>query len=133
MEMSPHRVPSIASPVIIVVDDDAAVRNSLKFSLEIEGFSVCTYSGPNEVLSGGALPVSCCLIVDQNMPGMSGLSLLAMLRKRGVSTPAILVSAHVTPSLKDEAARAGLPVVEKPFLGNVLLDGIHAAITQDGH
>jgi two-component system response regulator FixJ len=132
METNPHRAPSIASPVIIVIDDDAAVRNSLKFSLEIEGFSVRTYSSPNEVLSGGALPASSCLIVDQNMPGMSGLSLLAALRKRGVHTPAILVSAHVTSSLKDEAARAGLPVVEKPFLGNMLIDGIHAAITKNG-
>ena len=65
------------------------------------------------------------------MPGMSGLNLLAALRKRGVSTPAILISGHVTAALQDEAARGGLPVVEKPFLGNVLLDCIRAAITRD--
>jgi FixJ family two-component response regulator len=128
--MNPHRTRAPTSPEIVVVDDDAAVRNSLKFSLEIEGFAVRTYASPSEVLSGATPPAGACLVVDQNMPGMSGLSLLAALRRRGVQTPAILVSAHVTASLRDEAARAGLPVVEKPFLGNVLLDGIRAAITK---
>jgi len=83
------------------------------------------------VLGNGSLPVSSCLIVDQNMPGMSGLKLLAALRKRGVRTPAILVSGRVTAALTDEAARSGVPVVEKPFLGNVLVDRIRAAIAQN--
>jgi two-component system response regulator FixJ len=119
---------SNADPVI-VVDDDAAVRNSLKFSLQIEGFAVRTYSNPNEVLSAKELPASSCLVVDQNMPGMSGLNLLAALRKRGVLTPAILISAHVTAALRDEAKRGGIAVVEKPFLGNMLVDCIRAAVT----
>jgi FixJ family two-component response regulator len=131
MQMSPHRAPSVAAPTIVVVDDDAAVRNSLKFSLEIEGFSVRTYASPREVLSSEALlPVS-CLIVDQNMPGMSGLNLLATLRQRGDHTPAILVSAHATATLRDEAAHRGVTVVEKPFMGNVLVDRIRAVITSN--
>ena len=129
--MDRHRDLSIASLVIVVVDDDAGVRNSLKFSLEIEGYSVFTYSSANEVLNAANLPASSCLIVDQNMPGTSGLRLLAALRKRGVLTPAILVSGRVTASLADEAARDGVPVVEKPFLGNVLVDCIRATIAQN--
>lgn len=119
---------SLGGPVIVVVDDDAAVRHSLKFSLEIEGFSVRTYASPREALGAGELPGSACLIVDQNMPGMTGLALLAMLRRRGVLAPAILISAHVTPALKDEAARGGIPLVEKPFLGESLVNEIRAAI-----
>lgn len=129
--MEHHRDLSTARPVVIVVDDDAAVRSSLKFSLEIEGFAVCIYSNPNDVLNNGRLPTNACLIVDQNMPTMSGLNLLAALRKRGVRIPAILVSGHVTARLTDEAARSGIPVVEKPFLGNVLIDRIRAAIAQN--
>jgi two-component system response regulator FixJ len=126
--MEHQRDISNADPVI-VVDDDAAVRNSLKFSLQIEGFAVRTYTSPSEVLSAKELPASSCLVVDQNMPGMSGLNMLAALRKRGVSTPAILISGHVTAAMRDEAKRGGFVVVEKPFLGNVLIDCIRAAIT----
>jgi two-component system response regulator FixJ len=123
-----HRDLSLGGPVIVVVDDDAAVRHSLKFSLEIEGFSVRTYAGPREALSAAELPHCACLIVDQNMPGMTGLALLAMLRRRGILAPAILVSAHVTPALRDEAARSGVPLVEKPFLSDSLINEIRAAI-----
>jgi two-component system response regulator FixJ len=119
--MSPHSTPAVAAPTIVVIDDDAAVRNSLKFSLEIEGFTVCTYASPIDVLNGDGLPAVACLIVDQNMPGMSGLNLLAALRRRGDRTPAILVS--------DEAADRGVAVVEKPFVGNALVDRIRAVIT----
>jgi two-component system, LuxR family, response regulator FixJ len=132
MTMSPHSTPTIAAPIIAIVDDDAAVRNSLQFSLEIEGFTVRTYSDPAEMLSSENRPAAACLIVDQNMPGMSGLNLLAALRRRGDRTPAILVSAHATAALRDEAADRGVSVVEKPFVGNALIDRIRAAITKDG-
>jgi two-component system response regulator FixJ len=119
---------SVGGPVIVVIDDDAAVRHSLKFSLEIEGFSVRSYANAHEVLSAVEFPESSCLIVDQNMPGMSGLNLLAMLRRRGILVPAILISAHVTRALRDEAARGGIPLVEKPFLGDSLVNQIRAVI-----
>jgi two-component system response regulator FixJ len=125
--MKHQRDLSVAGP-IIVIDDDAAVRNSIKFSLEVEGFDVRTYSNPGEVLGAQELPASSCLIVDQNMPGMSGLNLLEALRKRGVRTPAILISGHVTAAMRAEARRGGIDVVEKPFLGNALIDSIRAAI-----
>jgi two-component system response regulator FixJ len=130
--MQQHREVAAPSPIVIVVDDDAAVRNSLKFSLEIEGFSVRTYASPNELLGLAEIPASACLVVDQNMPGMSGLNLLAALRRRGVRTPAVLMSAQLGAALKDEAARGGFLMVEKPFLGNALLDLIRAAMASDG-
>jgi FixJ family two-component response regulator len=122
---------STAGPTIVVVDDDAAVRNSLKFSLEIEGYSVRTYASPAEFLGGAEMPAGACLVIDQNMPGMSGLELLRALRQRGIRTPAILISAHASVALNEEAARRGVVVVEKPFIGNILLDRIHAAIAPD--
>jgi FixJ family two-component response regulator len=126
--MGDHDGSSNSRPVVIVIDDDAGVRNSLKFSLELEGLTVRLYSGPSDFLSDGDIAAGSCLIVDQNMPGMSGLNLLSELRNRGVTTPAILVSAHVTAALRDEAARKGLLIVEKPFLGNALFDQIQDAI-----
>jgi FixJ family two-component response regulator len=119
---------SVPNPVVVVVDDDAAVRNSLKFSLEIEGFSVHTFASPNEVLAVAEFPPGSCLVVDQNMRGMSGLNLLTALRRRGVWAPAILMCGQLSAPLKDEAARGGFFVVEKPFLGNSLPDRIRAAM-----
>lgn len=114
--------------VILVLDDDAAVRNSLKFSLGVEGFEVRTYSGGNELLNEASLPLLSCLVVDYHMPGMNGLDLVAKLRDRDISIPAILITVHPTDGLRHRAAAAGVPIVEKPFLGNQLLDCIRAAL-----
>jgi two-component system, LuxR family, response regulator FixJ len=117
-----------SSELIFVVDDDAAVRNSLKFSLEIDGFAVRTYANADELLHAGDLDACRCLIVDQDMPRMQGLELVAVLRKRGVNIPAVLISGHVTPALTRQASSAAIPVIEKPFLGNRLIESIRSAV-----
>jgi len=114
--------------VIVVVDDDQAVRNSLKFSLEIEGFAVRTYQGPQELLAESELPQQGCLILDYKLPGMSGLQLLAKLRDRKVYLPALLITTHPSLAVYEEASRAGAQVIEKPLLGEALLNGIRQAI-----
>lgn len=117
-----------ANPLVIVVDDDAAVRNSLKFSLEIDGFAVRTYGSAAELVGADDLSECRCLIVDQDMPRMTGLELVEVLRKKGTEVPTILVSGNVTQALITLASGAGLPVVEKPVVGNGLIDLIRATI-----
>jgi two-component system, LuxR family, response regulator FixJ len=114
--------------VVIVIDDDLAVRNSLKFSLEVEGLTVRSYATGAELLSAGDLALCSCLVVDQNMPGMNGLDLITLLRARHVAAPAILITSHPSPSLRERAQRAGVPIVEKPLLGNALLDKIRDVV-----
>jgi len=116
-----------SNPLIAVVDDDAAVRNSLKFSLEIEGFDVRAYGSASELLRAKELTAYQCLIVNQDSPDMSGLELVATLRRQGVKTPAVLISGHVTPMTVRHAAGAGVPVVERPFLEDRLVELIRAA------
>jgi two-component system response regulator FixJ len=123
---------SIAGPVVIVVDDDVAVRNSLKFSLEVEGFAVQVYSSGLELLNDAELPRDGCLVVDQNMPGMSGLDLVGRLRARDNVVPAILITSYPTAVLRERAAKAGVIIVEKPFLGTVLVDRIRDLLSLDG-
>jgi FixJ family two-component response regulator len=117
-----------SNALIFVVDDDAAVRSSLEFSLEIDGFAVRTYASAEEVLRESDLLACRCFIVDQDMPRMHGLQLIAVLRKRGVDTPVVLTSSHATPALSRQARDAGIAVIEKPFLGNALIESIHNAI-----
>jgi len=115
-------------PIIAVIDDDAAVRNSLKFSLELDGFAVRIYANAAELMSSGNLTDLQCLIVDQDMPRMTGLELIAKLRAQGVKVPALLTSGNFTLVVKRQASVAGIPVIEKPFLGNALIDSIRAAV-----
>lgn len=121
-------MPAIAN-LVLVVDDDAAVRRSLKFALEVEGFAVRAFAGGQELLRQPELPSCSCLVVDQNMPDMSGLDLIAALRARRLSAPAILITTHPNNQVKSRAAHAGVPIVEKPLLGGVLVDAIRQSIT----
>jgi FixJ family two-component response regulator len=115
-------------PFVIVVDDDDAVRNSLKFSLEIEGFAVRLYSGGSELLNAPDLDDCACLVIDQNMPGLSGLDTVRKLRERRVTVPAILITGHPSTVLRARASGAGVNIVEKPLFGNALIEGIRGAI-----
>jgi two-component system, LuxR family, response regulator FixJ len=113
-----------ALPILLVVDDDTAVLNSLKFVLQLEGFTVRLYSSAQELLDEPGLPESGCLLVDHYMPGMSGLELLAALRRRGVTLPAILITGHPSVALRRRAEEAGVRLLEKPLLGNGLIEAI---------
>ena len=111
-------------PVIAVIDDDPAVCNSLKFSLELEGFAVPAYRSGAELLAAGDFRDCKCFIIDQRMPGMSGMELIAELRQRKVSTPTILVVSQPNKVVSGRAAAAHVPIIEKPLLSNALLQKI---------
>ena len=120
---------SPASEIVLVVDDDAAVRAALKFVLEVEGFRVLLYDSPEAVLNDPELPQRACLVVDYRMPHMDGIELVARLRERKVTLPAILISARVNSQLHRIAERVGLAhVLEKPFSDAALVDSIRSAL-----
>jgi two-component system response regulator FixJ len=123
---------SAIGPQVMVVDDDLAVRNSLKFSLEVEGFAVRVYAGGTELLNDTELSRGGCLVIDQNMPGMKGLDLVAQLRARDVAVPAILITSYPTVAVRERAAKAGVAIVEKPFLETALIDRIRDLFSRDG-
>jgi FixJ family two-component response regulator len=114
--------------VVIVVSDDLAVRNSLKFWLEIEGLTVRGYVSGTDLLDAGDLARCDCYVVDQKMSALSGLDLIAQLRDRHFTAPAILIASHPSRSLREQAEKADIPIVEKPLLGNGLLDKIRDAV-----
>jgi len=126
--MGPHRNLAVHVAVVGIVDDDPAVRNSLKFSLELEGLSVGVYAGADELLREGDLARFGCLIIDQHMPGRNGLDLVAELRNRQVRVPVILITSHPSRALIAQSDKAGVPIVEKPLLGNALLDKIRSLL-----
>jgi two-component system response regulator FixJ len=113
---------------VAVVDDDPAVRNSLKFSLEIEGFAVDVFASAEELLHEKDLSHFSCLVVDQSMPGLNGLELVAKLHEQQNTTPVILVTTHPSKALVARAQEANVWIVEKPLLGNVLVERIRELI-----
>lgn len=119
---------SFSAPyVVIIIDDDPAVCGSLKFPLELEGFAVQTYLSAAEALRADGLDRCDCFVVDQRMPHMTGLELMDILRKRRPHIPAILIISHPNDAVRARAAMADICVVEKPLLGNTLLEKIRHA------
>jgi FixJ family two-component response regulator len=114
--------------VIAVVDDDKAVCSSLKFMLEIEGYVARTYETPERFLSAPDLTSCDCAIVDYSLPEMDGLTLVDVLRRRGHSWPAILIASNPDIITHDRADRASIPIVEKPLLGNTLIETLRSAL-----
>jgi FixJ family two-component response regulator len=108
------------------VDDDPAVLTSLSFVMEVEGFSVKGFASAEEVLGSGIDLAPCCLVVDQGLPGMSGLDLIELLRRRDPGQRAILTCSVVTPKIQERAGFSRLSVIEKPVLGSTLVDAVRA-------
>lgn len=99
---------------IAVVDDDHAVRHSLRFLLEVMGHPVRTFASAGEFLKAEIHHVA-ALILDHHMPQMSGLELVARLRADGIGIPILLVTGAPSPVIAARAAALGIHrVVEKP-------------------
>ncbi|HVY84562.1 MAG TPA: response regulator [Caulobacterales bacterium] len=113
---------------VVIVDDDAAVRHALSFALETEGFEVRTYASGEALLAATGEAKPACLVLDQRLPGVSGLDLLARLRGQGVVAPAFLITTHPAPLVRARALAAGVEIVEKPLLGDVVTRKVRAAI-----
>jgi two-component system, LuxR family, response regulator FixJ len=126
MVESQERPPVTARLRVAVVDDDPAVCNSLKFALELEGFVVRTYNGAHDLFDDRHFDACDCFVIDQRMPGMTGLELIARLRDLKTEIPVILLISHPNPTVMTLAASAKVPIVEKPLLGNALVDKIRA-------
>ena len=117
------------SGTVLIVDDDAAVRSSLKFALEVEGFQVRLYDGAAALLADRALPPRGCLVVDYRMPFVDGLELIETLRARNVVMPAILITGRANGQLRSRAAKSGIrSVLEKPLSDGTLVESIRSAL-----
>ena len=99
---------------VAVIDDDAAVLDSLKFLLEVSGHPVAVYPTATAFLQDDRTHPS-CMILDHHMPGMSGLQLVAKLRAGGSDLPVLLITGMPSPAIAAEAQRLGIErMLEKP-------------------
>lgn len=120
------------TPTVMVIDDDEAVRSSLKLLLRSVKLPVTVYSSAQEFLPKYMVDQPGCLIVDVRMPGMSGLELQQQLNLRGAMVPVIFITGHGDISMAVEAMRQGaFDFIPKPFRDQDLLDRVQKALEKD--
>lgn len=120
------------TPTVMVIDDDEAVRSSLKLLLRSVKLPVTVYSSAQEFLPKYMVDQPGCLIVDVRMPGMSGLELQQQLNLRGAMVPVIFITGHGDISMAVEAMRHGaFDFIPKPFRDQDLLDRVQKALEKD--
>ena len=115
---------------VYIVDDDPSVRRSLKRLVRSYGLGARVFSSARELLSEDINPeVSGCLLLDVEMPEMSGIDLQAELRRRGVNLAIVFITGHGNIPMSVQAVKNGaLDFIEKPFDPAVLVKVVHHAI-----
>ena len=119
-------------PIVFVVDDDPAMRESLRWLIESVGISVTTFADAGEFLDKCDPTAPGCLVLDVRMPGMSGLDLQETLEERGISTPIVVITGYGEVPMAVRALKHGaVDFIEKPFSDQQILDSIRQALEVD--
>jgi two-component system response regulator FixJ len=121
-----------ARPTVFVVDDDAAVRDALRFLMRSVGLTAETFTSATEFLDAYRDDRPGCLVLDIRMPGMTGLELQEKLVERRSILPIIFITGHGDVPMAVEAMQAGAHgFIQKPFREQDLLDSINEALQKD--
>lgn len=119
-------------PTVFVVDDDEAVRNSLRLLLKSLGMPAIAHGSAEEFLAGFDDEQPGCIVLDVRMPGISGPELQDELNRRGALIPVIFITGHGDVPMAVEAMRHGaVDFLQKPFSDKDLVDRIQLALTAD--
>ena len=117
---------------VFVVDDDDAVRNSLRLLLKSVGLPTVALASAREFLDAWHPAQPGCLVLDVRMPGMSGLELQEELNRRGAVIPVIFISGHGDIPMAVEAIQHGaFDFLQKPFRDQDLIDRVQRALATD--
>src|SRR6476469_8629389 len=117
-----------ATSIVFVVDDDVSVRESLELLIRAAGWCPETFASAQEFLSRPRPTVSCCLVLDVTLPGLSGLELQERLAER-TDMPIVFITGHGDVPMTVQAMKAGaVEFLIKPFSDDVLLTALRGAI-----
>jgi FixJ family two-component response regulator len=125
-------LPMSESPsIVLVVDDDISVRESLEFLLRQEGLDVETFVSAQEFLSRPPVTVPSCLVLDFSLPGLNGLDLQKRVAVERHEMPIIFITGHRDIPITVQAMKAGaVEFLTKPFSDEILLNAIRNALVR---
>jgi FixJ family two-component response regulator len=119
----------VGKHLVVGVDDDFRLRESLKSLVESAGYAAAVFSSAEEFLQSGALARANCLVTDVRMPGMDGIELQRRIRLERPELPVVFISAHQDDEARERALDEGaIRFLYKPFDGAELLGTIEAAL-----
>jgi len=119
------------APLIHLIDDDAAVRDSLALLIGTVGLRVTTWADPLAFLAGFDRQAIGAIVLDVRMPGLSGLTVLERLRAEGVDQPVVMLTGHGTVELCRRAFKSGAAeFLEKPVDDELLIETLQTAVRQ---
>ena len=123
----------VSKRTIAIVEDDASFRRAVERLLRVSGFEVETFASAEEFLGSAAPESHACLILDLQLPGMSGFELFDHLTASGQPRPAVFITAQDGDSLRERASRLPKNVyLRKPFVGAVLLQAVRSILRRNG-
>lgn len=116
----------MAAGVVAIVDDNSSILDAFKLVLEINGYKALVYTSPTAFLNDQSARPD-CLVLDQNMPGIFGLELAALLRSGGNRIPILLATGEASDAIAARAAGLGIEaVLEKPIQAKTFLKFVKA-------
>ena len=114
-----------AGPLVFLVDDDDAVRDSLQLALEAEGFAVATFSSGQAALASLAQTRPACMVLDVNMPTLGGPAIVDALAARHIRVPVVMITGDIRRGTQQRALQGGADaVLQKPVTGAELAAAI---------
>jgi FixJ family two-component response regulator len=120
--------------IVSVVDDDPMVRDSTVDLLNSYGYTALGFETAEEFLDSNEVANTCCLITDQQLPGLNGTDLQKYLSEAGYRTPVIFITAYDVKTVHERALAAGaIAYLTKPFDEAVLLDCLQTALSTRSH
>jgi FixJ family two-component response regulator len=129
MEM-PSLTTDPAKQIVVGVDDDFRVRESIESLIESAGYSPLVFASAEEFLGSGTLAAAICLITDVRMPGMDGIELQRRIRHDHPEFPVIFISAHYDEKTRQRALDGGaVCFLYKPFDAAELLRAVQTAVS----
>jgi FixJ family two-component response regulator len=124
-----HRRMSGSRPSVAIVDDDPGVLKALARLIAARSFHPCTYKSARDFLESLSHSMPDCLVVDLQMPGMTGLDLQCELGRSGVKIPTVVITAHDEPEFRRQCEAAGAAAyLSKPLDQKALIAAITSAI-----
>jgi FixJ family two-component response regulator len=120
------------NPVVVVIDDDASLRDSLSSLFRSVGLDVLLFGSAAHFLEEGRPGEPCCLVLDVRLPGVSGLDFQDELARNDIHIPIVFITGHGDIPMTVRAMKAGaVEFLTKPFRDQDLLDAVSAALTVD--